>query len=134
MRRFILFVTLIFLSGFLGAFLLKITSLSASSPEGGCPIEVESTPSVVYDEVWYALKGVITTEEGMGRINFSTKQVSVKGKTYNLSEVVSGRISQVKEEGKDGNGEGGGTYNTIDFFPKLKVTQWRVEGHIHFPK
>ncbi len=114
--------------GFILGFSLKTFFVKASSPEEGCPILVEGTPSVVYDEVWRALEGVVSTQYGIGRLIFKDRKVIVKGNTYSLSNIISATIEEAVDE--DGNH----IATVVGYTPLLKVIRWKVEGHIHFPK
>jgi len=119
---------IVIVGGGIFGFFLKTTFVKASSPEEGCPILVEGTPSVVYDEVWQALEGVISTQYGTGRIIFKDRKVIVKENTYSLSNIISATIEEAVD--KDGNY----IATVVGYTPLLKVIRWRVKGHIHFPK
>lgn len=122
MKKIIL-ITAVCIIGLAFGVFMKVMTVSASSPEGGCPVNYEPAPSVVYDEVWKPLFGLITVRDNnkykVGELNFSDGTIAVQGGSpIPLNNAVSGEIEN----------------NNIKHLPKLKVTRWRVEGHAHFTK
>lgn len=124
-------IILIILVGFLGVavgLFVRSTLVKASSPEGGCPVAV-GAPEAVYHEFWKPVSALITvydtatTSSKVGTLNFETNAI-----TY-----FDGTTDTFDADTVSGYADSDGTYdNTVmKHFPKLKVTKWEVEGHVH---
>jgi len=125
MKKKIFLISFVCLAGLLSGGFLKIISVRASSPESGCPVGVEASSSIVYDEVWRPLSALVTAKEAgsgiykVGAYNFSDGQITFKNN--NTQALAGSRAGEATKDGKIVNQ------------PKFKVTRWRVTGHAHFP-
>jgi len=125
MKKVIL-IGVICVIGLASGVFLKIMTVNASSPEGGCPVNVETAPTVVYDEVWEPLFALITVKDNgtykVGELNFREGRIALAepaGGSVALNNAVSGEIT--------GTG-------AVKHLPKMRVTRWQVVGHAHFSK
>lgn len=179
----IFLVVIISILGFAAGVFLKNTIVNASSPEcstpdacptGTCPIPIGGA-NVVYDEVWRAFTGVITTQHGVGKVFFGEEAMGdeivvvqglsscsapwtvycatppcpsgscsaflkdvISGSTQKIAGVGTGHTMVAVKNMADNSTDVISAINTqekdiVEQFPKLKVTRWRIEGHIHFP-
>ncbi len=137
-------ICVICIAGFLAGAGIRIALVSASDIQRSCPIDTEDSPSVVYDEKWEALKGLISTPNGVGEVSFSNElgasQTTVKignGPEVNIGSVVAGimttgdAVVAILPPPQNLQRE---EFTQRLFLPKLKVTRWQVRGHIHFTK
>ncbi len=134
-------IVLICLLGVAIGVFLKVSLVEASDPIGDryCPVDTESPPSVVYDEVWEPVGGLITVEHNgifqVGRYSFDDNRIVFgDGSTTLFREGGSATPTVVGSQEKEViTIVGEEVIADIDINePRFRVTRWLVTGHAHF--
>lgn len=100
---------LLFGLGLSAGILFAIGKVKASTPEG----EVATAPiNMYYDEHWRAVKSVVSSDSGFVEFDPSTG-------------------NDTATAAKIDNNTGFGYI--VRVFPKMVITKWKVNGHIHMP-
>ena len=127
-NKFIVFLSLGGVLGFLLGFFVIVSNPKADEPSGtpsGIP-----APSVYYDEKWEA-------EEVCYYAASATSSGYRCGRPANISGRIAGEIDYKDINIGTGAGIGVGAQTVsvpyVKYHPKVKVTKWKVQGHIHFP-
>lgn len=100
---------LLFILGLTAGIFFGLQKAKASSPEG----EASTLGGLTYyyDEFWQATQALVSRAGGFGYQNISNT----------VGDSTSGSAAVLNK-----------TNNTVERFPKMVVTKWKVHGHIHF--
>ena len=105
---------LLFGLGLSTGILFAVGKVKASSPEG----EVSTAPiNMYYDEYWQATNSVVSSASGFVEFNPS-------------AHANTGTAAKLEKQNEDPV-TGIFTGWIVRVFPKMVVTRWRVNGHIH---